>query len=835
MLSAPQFSPEHVYNRVFTEVVHELLAKFVGERWASAVDEIRRTARDASADPGGHIDPGAIHAHCDYADLFRLAGKLYGAPRPAGGGGDELVDRAWETWSVFAEECASQLHDLGVYLAYLDMLTGLAGPETTPAMHHVHSSSAAGSGGSHHGGGDDGGAGGRHRTGDGKGNAAGVHAFLCLGVPQLSWKHLMDGIRRHLADLERLRVRQAEATARGMPQWHEYSVLNEPNSTAVVMLAAFLRLLRRVVSNNPHRHGSHLGGMGAGASSVLPGETSASIVDTLWQLFVSPVQPGLKAELLGVLEAFCMGNPDFSANVWARLQLLHRRDSTPGQDMALKFQHEIEEIESSYEEYPLTRALLSLHRTLIPYLPPLDASGYSSQLRFFRDVVLLKYGGRAYKQPLEKWLIVRDVLSVYVDLLDAYVPRDTDFVHTLPPTGYEDDAAVPGYEFLPGSARAGYDLMEMLLSESPSSTLTKVLQIVESGTHADVVPRQDTVYRTAFLDTLRLALKLVVQVLEKQKLFVKHAMVQKGKRMEDMLLASDRGTGLTTWIHSIAQYLWTDIGQEDEGLALHTIKILYLLSASPISQPELEVIFRSASDTEPKAPGLWKKLTQACMERLTLGGRRGSATSASTSGSMCVPPEDPTDVFDNRCETHAVAISHSIVHLILLNLSVQHSQRDTVSLAHILLGFDIHANSGADITSSVLGTSRSCLQSMLQLVQPSDNAESRLVDTDPVLNELIHKLLYRMCFNIYTSKPTLAYLRDIDFFVKELDALVPVPRHEGAGGVHHNGDVDDGGSASAQPDRTYCALLNHQGWFLKTLALEIFATSKTRRRVRVYE
>eukprot|EP00041_Stephanoeca_diplocostata_P038492 m.1520393 g.1520393 ORF g.1520393 m.1520393 type:complete len:2076 (+) comp25227_c0_seq1:203-6430(+) len=815
LLSAPQFSPEHVYNRVFTEVLHELLAKFVGERWASAVDEIRRTARDASADPGSDMGPDALHAHCDYADLFRLAGKLYGAPRPVGGG-DELVDSAWETWSVFAEECASQLHDLGVYLAYLEMLTGLAGPDTTPAMQSFHRRTDADTGVEH--GGDDG-----PGRGERKGNAAGVHAFLCLGVPQLSWKHLMDGIRRHLGDLERLRVRQSEAIARGMPQWHEYSVLNEPNSSAVVMLSTFLRLLRRVVSNNPQGHGAQPRGVATGASSVLPGETPASILDTLWQLFVSPVQPGLKAELLGVLEAFCIGNPDFCASVWARLQLLHRRDSGTGHDMALKFQHEIEEIESSYEEYPLTRALLSLHRTILPHLPPLDASGYTSQLRFFRDVVLLKYGGRAYKQPLEKWLIIRDVLSVYVDLLDAYVPRDSDFIHALAPTAYDDDTAAPGYEFLAGNARAGYDLMEMLLGESPSLTLTKVLQIIELGTHADAVPSKDTVYRTAFLDTIRLALKLVVQLLEKQRLFVKYAMVQKGKRMEDHLLASDRLTGLTTWIHSIAQYLWVDIGQEDEGLALHTIKILYLLSASPISQPELEVIFRSTSDADPNAPGLWKMLTQACVDRLSVSGRRASAMTSAASVSTCVPPEDPTDVFDNRCETNGVAISHSIVHLILLNLSAQHSQRDAVTLAHILLGFDIHANSAADIASSVLGKSRSCLQSMVQLVQPNDTTESRLVDTDPVLNELIHKLLYRMCFNVCTSKPTLKYLRDMDFFVKELDALVPVPRED------RGGDTE-GAIASTQPDRTYCALLNHQGWFLKTLALEIFATSKTRRR-----
>ena len=71
-------------------------------------------------------------------------------------------------------------------------------------------------------------------------------------------------------------------------------------------------------------------------------------------------------------------------------------------------QVELEEIESQAEEYPLTRAFLSLLSALLDVPPPptLGAGhripGFEPYLVFVRDAVFLKFDCRAYQNQEEK-------------------------------------------------------------------------------------------------------------------------------------------------------------------------------------------------------------------------------------------------------------------------------------------------------------------------------------------------------------------------------------------------------------------------------------------------
>ena len=71
-------------------------------------------------------------------------------------------------------------------------------------------------------------------------------------------------------------------------------------------------------------------------------------------------------------------------------------------------QVELEEMESQAEEYPLTRAFLSLLDTLTEVPIPVTlgaghrAPGFQPYLEFVRDLVFLRFDSRAYRHPEEK-------------------------------------------------------------------------------------------------------------------------------------------------------------------------------------------------------------------------------------------------------------------------------------------------------------------------------------------------------------------------------------------------------------------------------------------------
>ena len=71
-------------------------------------------------------------------------------------------------------------------------------------------------------------------------------------------------------------------------------------------------------------------------------------------------------------------------------------------------QVELEEIESKAEEYPLTRAFLTLIEKLVSVPIPSNLGtghripGFQPYLEFLRDSVFLKFDTRAYSDPNEK-------------------------------------------------------------------------------------------------------------------------------------------------------------------------------------------------------------------------------------------------------------------------------------------------------------------------------------------------------------------------------------------------------------------------------------------------
>lgn len=100
------------------------------------------------------------------------------------------------------------------------------------------------------------------------------------------------------------------------------------------------------------------------------------------------------------------------------------------------YQVELNEIESSNEEYPETRAFLALLGTLTELPLPANigagyrAPGFDPYLTFVRDSVFLKFDSRSYRNPSEK-VSALSVLSVE-ELLNIIC---WSFALHLPPSG----------------------------------------------------------------------------------------------------------------------------------------------------------------------------------------------------------------------------------------------------------------------------------------------------------------------------------------------------------------------------------------------------------------
>lgn len=97
------------------------------------------------------------------------------------------------------------------------------------------------------------------------------------------------------------------------------------------------------------------------------------------------------------------------------------------------------------EEYPLTRALLTLLDALTDFpIPRLlgsgsRAPGLDPYLNFVVGAVLLKFQQRGYRRPEERWDVAGKCLGFLSKLLKMYEPNVNDFVSTQainPPPGY---------------------------------------------------------------------------------------------------------------------------------------------------------------------------------------------------------------------------------------------------------------------------------------------------------------------------------------------------------------------------------------------------------------
>ncbi|KAM8860542.1 nuclear pore complex protein Nup205 isoform 2-T2 [Synchiropus picturatus] len=496
------------------------------------------------------------------------------------------------------------------------------------------------------------------------------------------------------------------------------------------------------------------------------------------------VPPILKAELLHCLAAFGK-SPEIAASLWQSLEYTQILQTVrvPGQRQAAGIEVELNEIESSSEEYPLTRSFCQLISTLVESSLPVNLGaglrvpGFQPYLDFLRESVFLAFPTRAYRRPAEKWEVAEVTLEVFHKLLRDYEPQPSDFVQEL--------VELQG-EQVPAHKPPGHNIMFHLLNDSPMLALC--LSLLEEG-----VRQLDTYAAFPGKKNLESAvlhcLCLLDLALQKEVVYMDLLRESQSSLLvsplEQLLQGVSPQTRRADHIVNIARYLYHSSSNPDA--AFQSSKILRRIANYPNLQTRLVGDFTH---------------DQTISEKLMAGFVECLDSEEAEEGSDA---EDGAELPNKEARIRHETQIH------ILNLLINSLELKSPNLALYLLGYEVKkpVSSTTLQDPGVLGCPRSCLHAILNLLQRGTEKRSgpSLIRHAPHLAELCYQVIYQLCACTETSGPTMRYLRTSqDFLFSHLQHL---PFN--LAGNH-------------------IAALSQMSWLMKTAAIELRVTSLNRQR-----
>ncbi|KAK4319740.1 hypothetical protein Pmani_009395 [Petrolisthes manimaculis] len=406
----------------------------------------------------------------------------------------------------------------------------------------------------------------------------------------------------------------------------------------------------------------------------------------------------LKIELINTLAAFS-SSPALAQRVWELVEgagLIPLHEGVAGyKPRGLLV--DIEEVECSREEFPLTRAVLKLLTTLVRAgIPPMIGAatrqpGFRPYLDMVRDRIFLRHQSRTYKDSGERWAVAHSCLEVLHLLL-------TEQLHALPASGSQAATQPPGHSIL-------LDLVQdSQLQKQVLSVLHDGVQILEQ--HKDVPGQKD------LQGSLLLVLQLLLAAQEQQHLVLgastKPEIVL---GVERLLMGINVQSGVSDHLLNVIRI----VGHHQE-LPSHAALACCLLAnsaARPSSQSHLLSLITSTTTIAATVRHSFVEV----IDHATLG-----------------IPE------------HLEAADAA------LQLLLKFLELPSPNLAHFLLGYT--AEDTTSLRSDLLdagarGYPRTALHATL----------AALPSCPPSLAEVAYRLLYQLCSTGSTSAATLRYLR----------------------------------------------------------------------------
>ncbi|XP_045608227.1 nuclear pore complex protein Nup205 [Procambarus clarkii] len=431
-------------------------------------------------------------------------------------------------------------------------------------------------------------------------------------------------------------------------------------------------------------------------------------------LLTCAVPLALKVELVNTLAAFS-GTPALAQRVW---ELIEGGGLIPVQEGVAGYQPrgllvDIEEVESSREEFTLTRAILKLLGTLVRAgIPPMLGAatrqpGFRPYLDLIRDRIFLRHDSRAYRDSGERWAVACGCLELLYQLL-------TEQLHTVTSTMEQRSGQAPGCSVL-------LDLVqESQLVKQVLSVLHDGVQILEQ--YKEVPGQKD------LNASLLLVLQLLLEAQEQQHLVLgtsNNPDIVLG--VERLLMGVNVHTGVSDHFLNVVRLVGHH--QDLPSHAALACRLLTTSAARPSSQTHLFSLITSSATTATSV--------------------RHSFVEVIDHAALDIP--EHLDAADAA-----------------LNLLLKYLPLPTPNVAHFLLGYT--ADGMTTLRSDLLGAgARGYPRTAIHAVLAS------LPSCPPSLSEVAYRLVYELCSDINTSAPTLRFLRSSEDLLYRTVATMGLP------------------------------------------------------------
>ncbi|XP_063595108.1 nuclear pore complex protein Nup205-like [Penaeus indicus] len=434
-------------------------------------------------------------------------------------------------------------------------------------------------------------------------------------------------------------------------------------------------------------------------------------------LLTCAVPLALKTELVNVLAAFSL-TPVLAQRVW---ELVERAGLIPVQEGVAGYQPrgllvDIEEVESSVEEFPLTRTLLKLLSTLVRSgIPPMLGAatrqpGFRPYLDLVRDKIFLRHNSRTYRDAGERWAVARGCLELLHQLLVE---------HLQVPSASSDQRAgqPPGHSIL-------LDLVqESQLQKQVLSVFHDGVQILEQYRE---VPGEEDLHKS---------LLLVLQLLEA------------AQEQQHIVLGASSNPDVVLGVERLLMGINPHSGISDH--LLNVVKIVGHHQTLPQHAALACRLLASSAAT----PGAQAHLL--------------SLLTASTNTATAVR-HSFVEVIDHATldiAEHLEAADAAI------NLLLKYLPLPAPNIAHFLLGYtadDMTSLRTDLLDAGARGYPRTALHATLAALP-----------TCPLsLAEVAYRLIHALCSDSITSSPTLRYLRSSQDLLYRTVAAMGLPQDE---------------------------------------------------------
>ncbi|KAA0187581.1 hypothetical protein HAZT_HAZT007786 [Hyalella azteca] len=246
----------------------------------------------------------------------------------------------------------------------------------------------------------------------------------------LSWDHFLNALSKYY---QNLRIEQTPADSIYRSSRSARAITPQELEGLVVVM----QLIGAVISLNE------------AARIDLSARVSFSPIEVCAGLLTCSVPLSLKTKLLNVLAAFSM-SPSVAVTVWQCIEaagLVPAMAGAPGYSNR-GIRQDIEEVESSTEEFPLSRALVALLITLvssgIPFQLATSSRGhsFSPYLQLVKDQIFIPHDSRTYRKAEERWAVAKICCSLFHKLVMEYQP------FSAKTSGFESSQHHPGHSLV---------------------------------------------------------------------------------------------------------------------------------------------------------------------------------------------------------------------------------------------------------------------------------------------------------------------------------------------------------------------------------------------------